>query len=247
VGLEFFLKLIKLEKLPRWPRTFLLLAVGMVALYGVAGGVLTGAKAMQVNLHMGLFLAVCGLLGIGVGWLAWTQGNAAPVTPTSAASPQTINQSSTGNQSPNIVGDNATINYHATVAPSGPSTEEMKYRGVLADEISASLHSLDKSRNRWYTASVGNNRPDAEKNWKEAETRMQESAALLRKKVSTTAEREFRQIRAGEPLAHGYLRRPYLPDGAAISEMWNRVTRLQEIEKRVRNGTEPIVYPPPAP
>ena len=35
-----------------------------------------------------------------------------------------------------------------------------------------------------------------------------------------------------------------LPDGAAINEMWNRVTRLGEIEKRVRNGTEPIKYPP---
>jgi hypothetical protein len=246
VGLEFFLKLIKLENLPRWPRTFLLLIVGMTALYAVAGGAATGAKTMQVNLPMGLFLAVCGLLGIGVGWLAWTQGNAAPVTPTAAASPpaQTTNQSSTGNQSPNIVGDNATVIYHA---PSSKSAEEMTYRGVLADEISASLHSLDKSRNRWYTASVGNNRLEAQKNWTEAETRMQESAALLRKKVSTTAEREFRQIRAGEPLAHPNLRLPYLPDGAAISEMWNRVTRLQEIEKRVRNGTEPIVYPPPAP
>jgi len=26
--------------------------------------------------------------------------------------------------------------------------------------------------------------------------------------------------------------------------MWNRVTRLGEIEKRVRNGKEPIKYPP---
>jgi hypothetical protein len=123
----------------------------------------------------------------------------------------------------------------------------MKYRGRLADEISASRKSLDKSGNRWYTFSIEGNRPEAEKNWKEAETRMHQSAALLRTKVSATAETEFLQIQAGEPLAHPNLLRPHLPDGAAISEMWNRVTRLQKIEQRVRNGTEPIAYPPPSP
>src|SRR5947207_79283 len=71
-------------------------------------------------------------------------------------------------------------------------------------------------------------------------------AALLRAKVSATAETEFLQIHPGEPV-YPNLKRPYMTDGAAINEMWNRVARLTEIEKRVRNGTEPIKYPPPSP
>jgi integrase len=70
---------------------------------------------------------------------------------------------------------------------------------------------------------------------------------LLLKKVNPTGATGVSQVKAGEPLAHENLRRPYLLDGAAISEMWRRVSRLTEIEKRVRYGTEPIVWPPPSP
>jgi hypothetical protein len=107
-------------------------------------------------------------------------------------------------------------------------------------------HSLDKSRNRWYTFSLAGKRAEADEAWRESEKRMGECAALLPAKVNRTAEAEFLKIQAGEPVAHPNLRSPNLPDGAAISQMWNRVTRLQKIEQRVRNGTEPIVYPPVA-
>jgi len=69
---------------------------------------------------------------------------------------------------------------------------------------------------------------------------------LLLKKVNPTAATGVSQVKAGEPLAHENPRRPYLLDGAAISEMWHRVSRLTEIEKRVRYGTELIVWPPPS-
>jgi hypothetical protein len=233
--------------------------VGSAALlYSVALFTLAGANAMQWNVSQPMFLAIVAAAGLGIGQLAWMHGREggappshaanslapAPVPPTLAAPAPSISQSTIGAQSPNIVG-NPTIIYNAPI-PSGPSPEEKKYREQLADEVSVSRKSLDKSRNRWYTASVENRRPDAEKYWKESETRMGESAVLLRKKVSTTAETEFLQIHPGEPV-YPNLNRPYMPDGAAINEMWNRVARLTEIEKRVRNGTEPIKYPPPSP
>jgi len=123
--------------------------------------------------------------------------------------------------------------------------QETKYRGRLADEINGSGHSLMKSTNRWYSASTANNRPEAIQNWEEAKARMGESAELLRKKVNTTAATQFLQNQAGQPPAHMNLLG--LPDGAAISDMWRRYTRLTEIEARVREGKEQIVYPPPSP
>ncbi len=43
---------------------------------------------------------------------------------------------------------------------------------------------------------------------------------LLLKKVNPTAATGVSRVKAGEPLAHENLRRPYLLDGAVISEMW---------------------------
>jgi len=255
VALPIFFWLRPSTNVRGWVRNTVGVAGGAALLYLVALFTLIGACSMKWNVPHPVFLAIFAFAGLGIAQLAWMHVKGGGVPPTTSSATPTpvlagpapsISQSTTGAQSPTVVGP-ANITYNYAPPPFGPSPEEMKYRGRLADEISASRKSLDRSRNRWYTFSVEGNRPEAEKNWKEAETRMHQSAALLRTKVSATAETEFLQIQAGEPLAHPNLLRPHLPDGAAISEMWNRVTRLQKIEQRVRNGTEPIVHPPPSP
>src|SRR5882672_4208484 len=73
-AVELFLKLIQFEKLPRWLRVCVVLVVGGTVLYYLAGAVLTGANAMRVTVPHVVFLALCAVGGLGVGQLAWTQG-----------------------------------------------------------------------------------------------------------------------------------------------------------------------------
>jgi hypothetical protein len=73
---------------------------------------------------------------------------------------------------------------------------------------------------------------------------MAASNDLLRAKVNRTAATEFMQNVAGQPAAHMNL--IGLSDGAAISDMWHRYNRMAETERRVRDGSEPIVWPAPS-
>jgi hypothetical protein len=174
----------------------------------------------------------------------WAQGRQwLKESATSLAEPQQ-SQTTLGAQSPNIIGDKNTIIYGAPAPQQGESAEKQAYRTVLADELNGSGHSLMKSVNRWYTASIGGNRPDADTYWNESKTRMAASGGLLRAKVNKTAATEFLQNVAGQPPAHMNL--VGLPDGAAISDMWHRYNRMTEIERRVRNGSEPIVWAAPS-
>ena len=118
------------------------------------------------------------------------------------------------------------------------SGAEKAYRIALESELDALSHSLHKSVNRWYTASVEGRREDAEANRVEADTRFTEANDAVIQKVSRSAGSLFRKTHANEPYNLPHLGR--LPDGAAINRMWYRVQRLDELVRRVRNGEEPI-------
>jgi hypothetical protein len=121
------------------------------------------------------------------------------------------------------------------------SGAEKAHRIALESELDALSHSLHKSVNRWYTASVEGRRKDAEVSRTEAETRYTETNSAVIQKVGLSAGSLFRKTNANEPYNLPHLGR--LPDGAAINRMWYRVQRLDEIVRRVRNGEEPINWP----
>lgn len=245
------------DKLPKSVRVIVGLLSAAGIFYAVAVYALIGANMVPITMPRWFFLVVCAAAGLGIGLVAWQHiqppGSASPPAKSSGSPdrPRTVEQKSQGDHSPNVVtgahspgiiGDHNTVVYGSP--SSAPSAEEGAYRTKLADELNDSAHDLEKSVNRWYTASLGGDRPVADENWEQAKARMGASHRLLHSKVNKTAAAEFIQNQAGQPVAHMNLRG--LRDGAAISDMWHRYTRMTQIERRVRNGVEPIVWPPPS-
>jgi hypothetical protein len=130
------------------------------------------------------------------------------------------------------------------------TNEERDHRNRLADEMHAVGHTFFKRVNEWYTARVEERNP-GQRDEKErlaaeardkAEARMSEIDRLLAEKVSRSAAAHFRKNRPNEPPATSWI--PVIREGQAINFMWHRSTRLDEIAARVRNGEEPIKWPP---
>ena len=134
--------------------------------------------------------------------------------------------------------------------PSGMTAEEKTYRERLADELDGLGHTFFKRVNEWYTARVEETGPH-QKDQKaaaaleakaQAEARMNELDRVLSEKVSRSAAAHFRRNKPDEPIATSWIK--VIKEGQAINFMWHRSKRFDDIVARVRNGEEPIKWPP---